>query len=246
MAIEVFNRYENKYIMDIHTYVKIQNIINKHMYSDENSKKNSFYTICNIYYDTCNNELIRKSISKPKYKEKLRLRGYGVPSLEDKVYLEIKKKVNGLVNKRRTSLKLKEAYNFIETKKKPKIQDYMNKQVLNEIEYFLNLYCLEPKIYISYDRKAFFCNENRDLRITFDSNITTRRYKLGLNYGNYGMKLLNKNIILMEIKAENNIPIWVSKMLSNHKLYKSSFSKYGTVYKNSLQNPQYEEVSNNA
>jgi SPX domain protein involved in polyphosphate accumulation len=216
------------------------------MEKDEYNKLNSFYTICNIYYDTCNNELIRKSISKPKYKEKLRLRGYGKPSLEDIVYLEIKKKINGLVNKRRTKLKLKEAYEFINTKKRPNFQPYMNKQVLDEIEYFLHLYNLEPKIYIAYDRRAFFCKSDKSLRITFDSNIRTRRYSLKLNYGNYGLNLLDNKSIIMEIKVENTIPIWLASMLSNHNLYKTSFSKYGKEYKNTLMSMKLEGISKNA
>ena len=142
---------------------------------DEYNKNHPFYTICNIYYDTEDNHLIRHSLSKPKYKEKLRLRGYGVPKQEDKVYLEIKKKVNGLVNKRRTKLVLSEAYEFAETRVKPEYKSYMNRQVLNEIDYILKLYKPVPKLYLAYDRKAFFGINNRDLRVTFDTNIRSRR-----------------------------------------------------------------------
>ncbi|HHX17972.1 MAG TPA: polyphosphate polymerase domain-containing protein [Clostridium sp.] len=231
MAIEVFNRYEKKFLVSAEIYEDVQHALSKYMELDEYNRKHPYYTISNIYYDTMNNELIRKSISKPSYKEKLRLRGYGIPSLEDKVYLEIKKKVNGLVNKRRTKLVLKEAYNFVYTSKKPEYKDYMNKQVLNEIDYFLKLYNLVPRIYIAYDRRAFFGIDNRDLRITFDTNIRTRRTDLRLELGDHGEKLLDDNVYLMEVKAEKSIPVWVSKMLSEFKIYKTSFSKYGTEYK---------------
>ncbi|TYQ15439.1 UNVERIFIED_CONTAM: VTC domain-containing protein [Acetivibrio alkalicellulosi] len=231
MAIEVFNRYEKKFILTAKVYEEIQHILKQYMELDEYNKLHPYYTICNIYYDTMNNELIRKSISKPKYKEKLRLRGYGIPSLEEKVYLEIKKKVNGIVNKRRTKLALKEAYKYVYTCEKPEIKSYMNKQVLNEISYFLRLYNLVPKIYIAYDRKAYFGINNRDLRITFDTNIRTRRKDLRLEYGDYGEKLLPEDVYLMEVKAEKSIPIWLSRMLSDYKLFKTSFSKYGVEYK---------------
>jgi len=234
MAIEVFNRYENKYLVRAEIYEDVQRVLSKYMELDEYNKKHPYYTICNIYYDTMNNELIRKSISKPKYKEKLRLRGYGIPSLEDKVYLEIKKKVNGLVNKRRTRLVLKEAYNYLFTSIMPEYKEYMNKQVLNEIDYFLKLYNLVPRIYIAYDRRAFFGIDNRDLRITFDTNIRTRRTDLRLELGDHGEKLLDDNVYLMEIKAEKTIPVWVSKMLSEFKIYRTSFSKYGTEYKKTI------------
>ena len=234
MAIEVFNRYEIKYLMDSQQYEEVQAVLGKYMELDEYNKSHPLYTISNIYYDTDNNHLIRNSLDKPKYKEKLRLRAYGVPSLEDKVYLEIKKKVRGLVNKRRTGLTLQEAYVFCSTGKKPEVKKYMNKQVLNEIEYFLQLYDLSPKLYLAYDRKAYFGVDQRDLRITFDTNVRVRRHDLRLEAGDHGEKLLNEDIWLMEVKAEKSIPIWLSKMLSDIGLFKTSFSKYGTEYKSLL------------
>ena len=231
MAIEVFNRYENKFMMNTETYEKVLRTLDEYMELDEYNKKHDFYTIANIYYDTDDHHLIRKSLSKPKYKEKLRLRAYGVPSLDDKVYLEIKKKVFGLVNKRRTKLVLSEAYDFVSTGQKPELKKYMNRQVMNEIEYFLSVYDLEPKLYLAYDRKAYFGRDNRDLRITFDTNIRTRREDLRLELGDHGEQLLDKDVWLMEVKAEKTIPIWLTRMLSEYKLYKKSFSKYGTEFK---------------
>jgi SPX domain protein involved in polyphosphate accumulation len=231
MAIEVFNRRETKFLIDKATYLNIQDTLLKYMELDEYNKTHDFYTISNIYFDTIDNYLIRTSLSKPKYKEKLRLRAYGVPKSDEKVYLEIKKKVCGLVNKRRTTLQLKEAYDFVRTGIKPELKNYMNKQVVNEIEYMLKLYDLQPKLYLSYDRKAMFGIENRDLRITFDTNIRTRRYDLKLESGSYGDSLLESDKWLMEVKAEKSIPIWLSKLLSENKIISSSFSKYGEEYK---------------
>lgn len=234
MAIEVFNRFESKFLLDKATYTDIQNKLLDYMELDEYNKTNEYYTISNIYYDTKDNELIRTSLEKPKYKEKLRLRAYGIPKPDQKVYLEIKKKVCGLVNKRRTTLKLDEAYEFAETGLKPELKDYMNKQVLNEIEYMLKIYDLEPKLYLAYDRKALFGKENHNLRITFDSNIRTRRYDLKLESGDYGELLLEDGKWLMEVKTERSIPLWLTKLLSDYSIYKTSFSKYGNEYKNQL------------
>jgi len=234
MSKDVFNRYENKYLLSCDTYERITNALSEYMELDKYNKLHSFYTISNLYYDTLDNQLIRNSLAKPNYKEKLRLRAYGVPSLEDKVFLEIKKKVNGTVNKRRTKLVLDEAYNFVNIGEKPSIKKYMNSQVLNEIEYFLKVYNLMPKLYLAYDRKAYFGINNSDLRITFDTNIRTRRKDLALELGDHGDKLLNNDIWLMEIKAEKCIPIWLVRVLSENKVYKSSFSKYGTEYKSMI------------
>lgn len=230
MAIEVFNRYENKYIIDDRTYAALQKELLQYMELDGYNRNNDFYTICNIYYDTSDSALIRKSLSKPQYKEKLRLRSYGVPGQDSKVYLEIKKKFGGVVNKRRTVLALNEAYDFICTGEKPLLKDYMNRQVINEIEYLLKIYDLEPKLYLAYDRKAMFCRQNRDLRITFDTNVRTRREDLRLECGDYGEELLEAGQWLMEIKAEKSLPVWLCHLLSEHRIYKTSFSKYGSEY----------------
>lgn len=232
MAIEVFNRYENKYMIDTQTFEKVQKVMERYMVIDEYCKNHSFYTISNIYYDTPDDYLIRKSLSKPTYKEKLRLRSYGIPREGEMVYLEIKKKVNGLVNKRRTALTSEEAYDFLKSKKIPEYKDYMNKQVLCELEYFMKIYNIAPKVYIAYDRRAYFEKGNNDLRVSFDRAIRTRRYDLRLEDGDYGKMLIPDNMYLMEIKTSKAIPLWLADMLLEFNIHRSSFSKYGTEFKN--------------
>lgn len=245
MAIEVFNRNEGKFLVNKEVYEEMEEKLLQYMDFDKNNKTQEFYTICNLYFDTKDNHLIRTSLSKPQYKEKLRLRSYGVPQDDEKVYLEIKKKVSGIVNKRRTAMHLEEAYEFLGSRKKPELKNYMNKQVINEIEYMLSHYELEPKLYLAYDRKAVFGREDRNLRITFDSNIRTRRQDLRLESGDYGEKLLENDQLLMEVKSEKNLPLWLSKLLSEKKLYKTSFSKYGREYQRQLQNNRNMEGEKN-
>ncbi|MBQ8798025.1 MAG: polyphosphate polymerase domain-containing protein [Lachnospiraceae bacterium] len=234
MAIEVFNRYEKKYRITDECYKKLRERLLEYMEPDAHSRDGEFYTICNIYYDTVHNDLIRRSQEKPVYKEKLRLRSYGVVTPEDKVFLEIKKKYKGLVNKRRTKLKLAEAYAFVESGELPVHQSYMNAQVLRELQYFLKRMDMElrPALFLSYDRVAMFGKDNKDFRVTFDRNITTRRYDLGLHYGVYGEKLLPEDEWIMEVKIENAMPLWMTKILSEFQIYPASFSKYGTEYTN--------------
>jgi len=236
MAIEVFNRYENKYILNEKTFYKLQNKLMEYMELDEYNKKCETYKICNIYYDTPDSNLIRTSLSKPKYKEKLRLRSYNVPNRESKVYMEIKKKYNGLVNKRRSAMILSEAIEFLKTGEITKVEPYMNKQVLNEIAYILDTHYLIPKLYLSYERRALFDIGKNDLRISFDQNIITRRYDLNLESGIYGDKLLEEGKWLMEIKVANSMPVWLTHLLSDYNIYPVSFSKYGTEYLRGLKN----------
>ena len=234
MAIEVFNRYEHKYMLDRKTFEKVIKIMDEHMIMDSHNEGHKPYTIANIYFDTPDDYLIRTSLSKPEYKEKLRLRAYGVPDRESKVFLEIKKKFHGIVNKRRTKLKLAEAYSFVASGIAPNPQEYMNAQVLHELEYFLKIYDLSPKLYLAYDRIAYFEKDNRDLRISFDMNIRSRRYDLALEKGDYGELLLPEGIYLMEIKTSLAKPLWLTHMLADFEIKRIRFSKYGTEFKNMI------------
>ena len=240
MAIEVFNRYEKKFIITDEIYNIIKPQLEEYMEVDEYSRNGDFYTICNIYYDTVDNEIIGKSIEKPTYKEKLRLRSYGVVELQDKVFLEIKKKFKGCVNKRRTVITLEDAYRFIETKQKPEADTVMNEQILNEIDFMVHRYqTLQPALFLSYERNALFGIEDKNFRITFDNNILTRRYDLGLHYGIYGDLLLPKDQWIMEVKINRAAPLWFAELLSRYKIYPVSFSKYGTEYYKTILSVNY-------
>ena len=234
MAIEIFNRYEHKYLLDRETYEKVIPIIERHMELDAYNEGRKPYTFANIYYDTGDDYLIRHSLESPEYKEKLRLRSYGVPGKKSTVFLEIKKKYRGLVNKRRTMLKLDEAYDFVKTGDEPEPREYMNKQVMDEINYFLHVYDLKPKVYLAYDRIAYFEKDNPDLRISFDKNIRSRRYDVHLEDGDYGKKLLGGDMYLMEIKTAKAKPLWLTHMLSELDIKRVKFSKYGTEFKNMI------------
>lgn len=224
MVQTVFNRYEKKYLLNRVMYQKLIAELNKRMVIDEYGE----HTICNIYYDTDDYELIRKSIDKPVYKEKLRLRSYGIPNKDSVVYLEIKKKYQKMVNKRRIGLKLNEAYDLIEKGLKPS----QDSQILNEINYFLSHYNLEKKTYLAYDRIAMYDVKDHNFRITFDHNIRSRNYDVKLENGDYGQYLLDDDYYLMETKITGATPLWFSQILSELKIYPTSFSKYGNVYKN--------------
>ena len=228
MAIEVFNRYEKKYLIDAKDFKWLLEKLKERMEPDKYNKDGRLYNISNIYYDTPDDALIRASIEKPVYKEKLRLRSYGVPGIYDEVFLEIKKKYNGMVNKRRTCLRLKEAYNLLDNGIKPEDSFGINKQVLEEIRYLLKIYKPVPKVYLTYDRMAFFDREDDDFRVTFDTNIRTRRYDVGLEKGSHGELLIGNALWLMEVKSSKAIPLWFTKLLEEKNIKSVSFSKYGT------------------
>lgn len=230
MALEVFNRYEIKYILNTDQLQKLLKIIPQYMNADQYNQDGKPYKICNLYLDTENDDLIRTSLDKPIYKEKLRLRSYGKTPLEGRVFLEIKKKYKGLVNKRRTSMTLEEAYEYLFDGKVPE-NPKMNFQVMEEIKYAQSLYHAVPKAFISYDRFAFFEKEDDDFRLTVDTNIQTRREDLRLDSDVYGEQLLKEGEWLMEAKASKTFPLWFAHFLSENNIYACSFSKYGIEYK---------------
>lgn len=235
MAIETFNRYETKFLLNRIQFEAMKKALADKVVPDAYNVDDKCYTICNIYYDTDDSALIRTSLSKPAYKEKLRLRSYGVPKPGTPVFLEIKKKYASIVNKRRTKIGIKAAEMLTEHKLMPPKVDYMNAQVLDELFYFVNVYDVSPKVFIAYDRQAYTGIEDKELRITFDTNIRTRRYDLSLLSGDYGTQLLNEGVWLMEIKCGGAMPMWLTGILSANKIYKTSFSKYGTEYKQFIQ-----------
>jgi hypothetical protein len=231
MAIAAFKRYEIKFIITKKQFDALLPELLEHMRPDPYCTNGRDYCIYNIYYDTDDNEIIRSSLSKPYYKEKLRLRSYSSPTPDDgEVFLEIKKKTGGIVHKRRAVMTLKDAYTFIETGEPPSATTYINKQVVSEIDFFLHQNKVHPAAYIGYCRRAFFGKDDKNFRITFDYNIQTRREDVCLKKKCRGETLLDDDQFLMEVKIPGAVPLWLADLLSDLQIYKTSFSKYGTEY----------------
>ncbi|MFI3205891.1 MAG: polyphosphate polymerase domain-containing protein [Clostridia bacterium] len=223
-----FKRYELKYFMTCEQKERLMQLINVYMDSDKYGKS----CIYNIYYDTEEFLLIRRSIEKPVYKEKLRVRSYGKPKTDGKVFLELKKKYKSVVYKRRIEIEAEKLDNYF-------TNDYSldNSQISREIDYFKSFYeDIAPRVFLSYDREAFFGKEDMDFRITFDQNIMWRESDLDFYSENYGNKIIGENMVLAEIKVAGAMPLWLTKFFSENHIYKTSFSKYGTAYKQILKN----------
>ena len=223
----VFKRYERKYIITPEQYESLMTPISEYMRGDEYGRS----TICNIYFVTPSHMLIRNSIDKPVYKEKLRLRSYGVPDQDSNVFIEIKKKFKGIVYKRRINMSYREAIDFLCHGVPPK----KDTQITREISWFLNFYKdIAPAMIITYYRVAFFSKDNPNMRITFDENITWRNWDLDLTLGVYGNRLLLDGYHIMEVKIPEAMPLWLSAKLDELKIFPTSFSKYGNAYKTTI------------
>ena len=221
--IEIFKRIEQKYVLSEDEYNKLMNLVKNHLNKDEYYKSN----ICNIYFDNDNYDLIINSLEKGYYKEKVRLRSYSVPKLNDKVYFEIKSKFDGIVYKRRVILNLSDYYDYLDGKS----INSSNKQIMDEIDYIIKKYNLKPKYFVAYDRLSYYDKDDKSFRVTFDENIRSRKDELRLEYGDSGNLFFSDKMYVMELKSNGGLPVYFIDALSKLKIYPSSFSKIGNVYK---------------
>ncbi len=222
-----FKRYERKYLITESQYEALLERLDGKMVEDKYARS----LIANIYYDTPDFLLIRQSIDKPVYKEKLRVRSYGVPTADSKVFIEIKKKYNGVVYKRRIHVPLDKANAFLAgTGPCPEPG-----QIGNEISYFIRHYKgIAPAMFISYERYSLASPTDSVLRITFDRNITWRLNDLQLEKGVYGNSLELDGKILMEVKIPGVLPLWLSGIFDELGIVHVSISKYGRAYSEAL------------
>jgi hypothetical protein len=225
----VYNRYEQKYILTKTQRDVLAGVLEAHLSYDLYSAPGKPYVIRNIYYDTDDHAVIRHSVQKPVYKEKLRLRCYADPVTDDDtVYLEIKKKFKGRVNKRRLPMTYGDARQMMESGLVPDGDD----QVQREIAFMIRSTDIRPGAVIRYRRTAFV-SEDQSLRVTFDEDImfyskeTVRSSKDGV----FLPVLDDPDLVLLEIKSVTNFPLWLVRALSGFPLFSQSFSKYGSAYR---------------
>lgn len=221
-----FERVEKKYLLTPAQLDALAPMLHRHMQIDQYGR----HTICNVYYDTPDYRLIRTSLQKPVYKEKLRLRSYGVPGPGDTVFVELKKKYRGVVYKRRTALELTAAERWL-AGDGPAPEG----QIAREIEYFQSLYHTGPAVFLAYDRAAMFGRQDPDLRLTLDENIRWRTDALALSAGDRGSPLSVQGLYLMEVKLPGVMPLWLAHGLAQAGAAPVSFSKYGCCYREFLQ-----------
>lgn len=219
----VFKRYELKYMLTLEQKGKILEAMSQYMELDKYGRT----TIRNIYFDTDDYRLVRRSIEKPAYKEKLRIRSYSMATAESTVFVELKKKYEKVVYKRRLPLCEKDAMAWVSGESVRPIDT----QIAREIDYFIRFYGkLNPAVFLSYEREAYYDKRGGDFRVTFDDNILCRQIDMSLCSPVYGEPILNDGKVLMELKCSGGIPLWMVEVLSRERIYKTPFSKYGTAY----------------
>lgn len=234
---KIFERKEVKYLLSYKQWESLLKQMEPFMKLDEYGK----HLISNIYYDTNTWYLARHSMSKPTHKEKVRVRSYGVPQMNEAVFLELKKKYKGIVYKRRTSMPLNRTERFLSHEKISLLTE--SNQILKEFQYVMACYPdLKPAMYISYERLAYLGKEDPNVRMTFDQNILYRTYDLSLAQGSYGKEILPEEKLLMEIKINGGMPLWLVNALTDLAIYPAKFSKFSTGYEDYLQTQAKEKT----
>ena len=253
----VFKRYEIKYMVTAEQKARIMKAMEPYMEPDRFGRS----TVRNIYFDTDDFVLARHSIAKPDFKEKLRIRSYSQATSESTVFVELKRKFDHVVYKRRIALPESDAMKWTCRFARSSSGSDVPGQMASEIDYFLSYYgTLKPAVFLSYDRLAYKMKDSstdcgtsantgaghdRDFRITFDENILFRDYDLSLTSDVYGTPLLEEGKILMELKCSGGLPLWLVKVLSEEHIYKTSFSKYGKAYSEYIL-PEQQRIEQNA
>lgn len=228
----IFKRTEKKYILSMPQYNALLNSAAPYLQPDAFGES----TVMSLYFDTPSRQLIRNSLEKPLYKEKLRLRSYGVPSDGTPVFLELKKKFKGTVYKRRIRLPLEQARIYAQQGILPE-----DSQIMREIDALQRFYGpLIPSVLISCRRTAYFCVQEPHLRLTFDMDIRYRENDLLLEHGPGGTVILPEETCLLEIKALGAMPLWLAEALNRLSIFPVSFSKYGTAYQHILKTKGFE------
>lgn len=218
----VFERYELKYMLTERQAALLKNEMKERMCEDPYGES----LVCNLYFDTPDYLLIRRSLEGPVYKEKLRLRSYGVVGKDGTVFPEIKKKYKGIVYKRRIVMTDGKAEECLSGK-----EPLPDTQIGHEISYcFVRYRDLKPRVYISYEREGYFDRAGSPFRMTFDRNILWRTDDLTLCGKVYGTAILPEDRVLLEVKTSDSVPVWLAHFLAQNGVYRTSFSKYGCAY----------------
>lgn len=229
MAIEIFRRREQKYLITMDQYHDLVVCLTPYMRSDQNGIDGQ-YTVTSLYFESPDNKIYFETKNKLRFRQKLRLRVYDDTDISGTAFFEVKQKHKKVVNKRRMILPLAEAYRYLEGDEEVLLEDFetSNLQVLKEIDHFRSFYNLRPEMIVSYDRHALHGIYDSELRMTFDFKLRCRNDDLHVEHGSYGENFIDSNLVVLEVKVNDSVPLWLTRILQDLQCEQRSASKYCT------------------
>lgn len=229
MPIEIFSRREQKYLITRSQYEQLAELVLPYMRPDKYGV-NGKYTVSSLYFENEEQDIYFETKNKLKYRQKLRLRVYDDTDRNGIAFFEVKQKHNKVVNKRRLVIPLAEAYRYLENGEDEQLSSYetSNVQVLKEIDHFRKFYNLQPEMIVSYNRHAFHGITDPELRITFDLDLMCRNQDLCLENGAYGERFIDEDLVVLEVKVNHSVPLWLTRYLQELNCEQRSASKFCT------------------
>ncbi|MBS4208017.1 polyphosphate polymerase domain-containing protein [Bacillus sp. FJAT-50079] len=229
MPIEIFRRREQKYLITLDQYTELVKQLLPHMRPDRYGADGK-YTVTSLYFESPDKKIYFETKNKYKFRQKLRLRIYDDTDINGTAFFEVKQKHKKVVNKRRLRMPLAEAYDYLFEKPRMSLDEYdtSNTQVLREIDHFKQLYELSPEMVVSYDRHALHHLDDPDLRITFDLNLRCRNNDLAIEHGPFGKNFIDPNLVVLEVKVSDSVPLWLTRILQDLQCEQRSASKFCT------------------
>lgn len=224
-----FNRFELKYLLPIEHAGEFKKAIKSFLHVDSFGEEGQ-YALTSLYYDTPDHRFYWEKIDGIKVRRKLRIRHYETRDAitpETPVFVEIKKRIDRVIIKKRAKMPYKDAVNLCNEGIMPAKFDPKDKKTLEEVQSMFHTYPLRPTLITSYFRHALIgTHYDLGLRVTFDTNIRFRDHDLDLTSKNRGKFIIPPNIALMEIKANGAIPYWLTEMIGAHNIRLIRVSKY--------------------
>lgn len=224
--IKRFNRYEIKYAIPVRSLAVLKPDLERFLAKDSYGGSRGFYSIASLYFDTPDLDCYRNKIDGLLFRRKLRIRIY--PDRPDgPAFVEIKQRVNRTVQKRRLAMTLEDAYRMCSGSMRFKLSDADDQEVADEVHYLVTSLQLRPKNVIAYSRQAYVGHAlDPGMRLTFDTLIRTRAAGFDLEVPHKMQLAYSPQLAVMEVKANERVPHWMTSLLARHQCTLTRVSKY--------------------
>jgi len=233
-----FQRYEIKYWLTEERYFDVRDEIQRYMELDPycHDRPHHAYPIWSLYLDTFDFATFEERLDGLIFRQKYRLRTYGADkpfedALTDPLFVEIKKKQNKVILKDRSLIKVREALDLLDhASGNPFMQTLplAQKKTMERFVFFQNHLSLGPQIAVKYEREAYFGENDRNVRVTFDRNLCAKESRaLAEMYTETKNWFHHRNPqIIFEIKVYDAMPQWLVNILRRFQLRSEPISKY--------------------